>query len=120
MSGNAFNMDQSKILLFGKELYYIFTEHDTLVCLFFLSTEAFVVCQNYSPPEGYVPNMANPLLDHHYGKIFKYNGIRFLPNNKNFDSLTLYLICQFWALPIQQQIKIKCQKCGQMGKQLSD
>ncbi|XP_052821280.1 putative tRNA (cytidine(32)/guanosine(34)-2'-O)-methyltransferase isoform X2 [Mya arenaria] len=30
------------------------------------SIEAFVVCQNYSPPEGYIPNMANPLLDHHY------------------------------------------------------
>ncbi|KAJ8319942.1 hypothetical protein KUTeg_001529, partial [Tegillarca granosa] len=30
------------------------------------SIEAFVVCQNYSPPPGYVPNMSNPLLDHHY------------------------------------------------------
>ncbi|XP_026090674.1 putative tRNA (cytidine(32)/guanosine(34)-2'-O)-methyltransferase isoform X3 [Carassius auratus] len=30
------------------------------------SIEAFVVCQNYSPPEGYVPNMSNPLLDHSY------------------------------------------------------
>ncbi|XP_053379244.1 putative tRNA (cytidine(32)/guanosine(34)-2'-O)-methyltransferase [Mercenaria mercenaria] len=30
------------------------------------SIEAFVVCQGYCPPEGYVPNMANPLLDHHY------------------------------------------------------
>jgi tRNA (cytidine32/guanosine34-2'-O)-methyltransferase len=29
------------------------------------SIEAFVVCQNYSPPEGYVPNMFNPLLDNH-------------------------------------------------------
>lgn len=28
--------------------------------------EAFVVCQNYSPPDGYVPTMANPLLDHKY------------------------------------------------------
>ena len=34
--------------------------------------------------------------------------------------LTLYLICQFLALPIQQQIKIWCQKYGQMGIQLSD
>ena len=24
--------------------------------------------------------------------------------------LTLYLLCQFWACPIQQQIKIRCQK----------
>ncbi|KAG2185592.1 hypothetical protein INT44_002385 [Umbelopsis vinacea] len=30
------------------------------------SIESFIVCQNYSPPEGYVPTMANPLLDFHY------------------------------------------------------
>lgn len=30
------------------------------------SIEAFVVCQNYHPPEGYVPTMVNPLLDHEY------------------------------------------------------
>ncbi|XP_074654901.1 tRNA (cytidine(32)/guanosine(34)-2'-O)-methyltransferase-like [Tubulanus polymorphus] len=34
------------------------------------SIEAFVVCQNYSPPEGYVPNMSNPLLDNHYDADF--------------------------------------------------
>ena len=34
--------------------------------------------------------------------------------------LNLYLICQFQASPIQQQIKIWCQKYGQMGIQLSD
>ena len=34
--------------------------------------------------------------------------------------LTLYLICQFWAVPVQQQIKIRCQKYGQIGIQLSD
>ena len=34
--------------------------------------------------------------------------------------LSLYLICQFWALPIQQQVTIWCQKYGQMGIQLSD
>ena len=28
------------------------------------SIEAFVVCQNYSPPPGYSPTMLNPLLDH--------------------------------------------------------
>lgn len=33
----------------------------------FLCTEAFVVCQNYTPPKGYIPNMSNPLLDHSYG-----------------------------------------------------
>ncbi|KAL4593160.1 hypothetical protein GN956_G27004, partial [Arapaima gigas] len=30
------------------------------------SIEAFAVCQNYCPPDGYVPNMSNPLLDHCY------------------------------------------------------
>ena len=39
-------------------------------------------------------------------------------NNNKLD-LTLYLIWQFWALSIQQQIKILCQKYGQMGIQLS-
>ncbi|KAL3862001.1 hypothetical protein ACJMK2_008007 [Sinanodonta woodiana] len=34
------------------------------------SIEAFVVCQNYSPPDGYTPSMANPLLDHHYDVDF--------------------------------------------------
>ncbi|XP_057692846.1 putative tRNA (cytidine(32)/guanosine(34)-2'-O)-methyltransferase isoform X3 [Corythoichthys intestinalis] len=34
------------------------------------SIEAFVVCQNYHPPEGYVPNMSNPLLDHSYDVDF--------------------------------------------------
>ena len=26
-------------------------------------TEAFVLCQNYSPPEGYVPTIIHPMLD---------------------------------------------------------
>lgn len=30
------------------------------------SIESFVVCQNYSPPEGYIPTMVNPLLDLSY------------------------------------------------------
>ncbi|KAL8569645.1 putative tRNA (cytidine(32)/guanosine(34)-2'-O)-methyltransferase [Nucella lapillus] len=34
------------------------------------SIEAFVVCQGYSPPTDYVPNMSNPLLDHHYDVDF--------------------------------------------------
>ncbi|KAJ3596807.1 hypothetical protein NHX12_003207 [Muraenolepis orangiensis] len=34
------------------------------------SIEAFVVCQNYTPPEGYAPNMSNPLLDHSYDVDF--------------------------------------------------
>ena len=32
------------------------------------SIEAFVVCQNFHPPPGYVPTMANPLLDQKYGE----------------------------------------------------
>ena len=27
-----------------------------------------MVCQSYAPPNGYIPNMSNPLLDHHYGE----------------------------------------------------
>jgi len=34
------------------------------------SIEAFVVCQGYAPPEGYVPNMSNPLLDQQYDLNF--------------------------------------------------
>ncbi|KAJ1976988.1 putative tRNA (cytidine(32)/guanosine(34)-2'-O)-methyltransferase [Dimargaris xerosporica] len=30
------------------------------------SIESFVVCQNYTPPPGYVPTMSQPLLDHSY------------------------------------------------------
>lgn len=30
------------------------------------SIESFVVCQGYNQPEGYVPTMMNPLLDHTY------------------------------------------------------
>eukprot|EP00053_Salpingoeca_punica_P012389 m.110985 g.110985 ORF g.110985 m.110985 type:complete len:296 (+) comp15935_c0_seq2:126-1013(+) len=30
------------------------------------SIESFVVCRGYAPPAGYVPTMANPLLDHKY------------------------------------------------------
>ncbi|KAI8811018.1 FtsJ-like methyltransferase-domain-containing protein [Cladochytrium replicatum] len=31
------------------------------------SIEAFIVCQGYTPPDGYVPNMSNPILDLPYG-----------------------------------------------------
>ncbi|PIK55360.1 hypothetical protein BSL78_07730 [Apostichopus japonicus] len=37
---------------------------------FVAKVESFVVCQNYAPPKGYVPNMSNPLLDHHYDANF--------------------------------------------------
>lgn len=39
------------------------------------SIEAFVVCQNYKPPEGYVPNMVNPLLDHQYCDFNEFTGV---------------------------------------------
>ena len=39
------------------------------------SIEAFVVCQNYSPPPGYTPTMANPLLDHKYNDFNALTGV---------------------------------------------
>jgi len=32
------------------------------------SIESFVVCQNYSPPEGFIPSMIDPMLDHYYSE----------------------------------------------------
>uniref|UniRef100_A0A8C6ETP1 Putative tRNA (cytidine(32)/guanosine(34)-2'-O)-methyltransferase n=1 Tax=Marmota marmota marmota TaxID=9994 RepID=A0A8C6ETP1_MARMA len=32
------------------------------------SIEAFAVCQGYDPPEGFVPDLTRPLLDHSYGE----------------------------------------------------
>ncbi|GAB1603823.1 putative tRNA (cytidine(32)/guanosine(34)-2'-O)-methyltransferase [Argonauta hians] len=34
------------------------------------SIEAFVVCEKYCPPDGYLPNMSNPLLDQQYDVDF--------------------------------------------------
>ncbi|XP_023336117.1 putative tRNA (cytidine(32)/guanosine(34)-2'-O)-methyltransferase [Eurytemora carolleeae] len=39
------------------------------------SIEAFVVCQNYSPPTGYTPTMVNPLLDHSYTDFNQLEGV---------------------------------------------
>lgn len=39
------------------------------------SIESFVVCQNYQPPEGYTPNMINPLLDNTYCDFNQFTGI---------------------------------------------
>jgi len=39
------------------------------------SIEAFVVCQGYSPPPGYEPTMANPLLDHSYTDFDQLQGV---------------------------------------------
>ena len=42
------------------------------------------------------------------------------PKFIKYGSLTLYLICQIWALPVQQQIKMSCEQYGQTGIKLSD
>ncbi|XP_046427051.1 putative tRNA (cytidine(32)/guanosine(34)-2'-O)-methyltransferase [Neodiprion fabricii] len=39
------------------------------------SIEAFVVCKNYSPPEGYQPHMLNPLLTHEHCDFNQLTGI---------------------------------------------
>jgi len=33
------------------------------------SMEAFIVCQNYTPPAGYVPSMVNPMLGAQYSEV---------------------------------------------------
>lgn len=38
------------------------------------SIEAFVVCESYTPPEGYIPNMMNPLLDLNYDAFNQLEG----------------------------------------------
>ncbi|CAL1295832.1 unnamed protein product [Larinioides sclopetarius] len=39
------------------------------------SIEAFAVCEGYHPPEGYVPNMMNPLLDLQYDNFNQLTGV---------------------------------------------
>ncbi|KAJ3126183.1 putative tRNA (cytidine(32)/guanosine(34)-2'-O)-methyltransferase [Nowakowskiella sp. JEL0407] len=39
------------------------------------SIESFIVCQNYTPPQGYVPTMINPLLDFTYGPQNELTGV---------------------------------------------
>lgn len=36
--------------------------------LYLPPTEAFAVCQGYDPPEGFLPDLTKPLLDHSYGE----------------------------------------------------
>jgi tRNA (cytidine32/guanosine34-2'-O)-methyltransferase len=46
----------------------------------YLFSKAFVVCQQYEPPAGYVPTMVNPLLDHAYTDFNQLEGVnRFCP-----------------------------------------
>ena len=45
-------------------------------CYIILSPrQAFVVCQEYQPPPGYVPTMVNPLLDHAYTDFNQLEGV---------------------------------------------
>ncbi|KAI9091701.1 FtsJ-like methyltransferase-domain-containing protein, partial [Phlyctochytrium arcticum] len=39
------------------------------------SIEAFIVCQNYTPPAGYIPTMLNPLLDLTYDEKNELTGL---------------------------------------------
>eukprot|EP00038_Savillea_parva_P000925 m.99975 g.99975 ORF g.99975 m.99975 type:complete len:309 (+) comp10327_c0_seq5:137-1063(+) len=39
------------------------------------SIEAFVVCQGYAPPKGYIPTMDNPMLDAKYSDFNRLTGI---------------------------------------------
>jgi hypothetical protein len=34
-----------------------------------VSPESFVLCQHYTPPQGYVPTIINPMLDYQYGTL---------------------------------------------------
>jgi len=54
------------------------------------SIESFVVCQNYTPPQGYTPTMANPLLN----QDLDYSRFVYILNLKIFYCfLHLSLIC---------------------------
>jgi len=65
--------------------------------LFWFIVEAFVVCHGYSPPDGYTPNMANPLLDHQHG-----NSLNMWISHTLFffffslRKITFYGICGIW------------------------
>eukprot|EP00035_Acanthoeca_spectabilis_P025362 m.458083 g.458083 ORF g.458083 m.458083 type:complete len:339 (-) comp21420_c0_seq1:112-1128(-) len=39
------------------------------------SIEAFVVCEGYAPPDGYVPTMENPMLDSKYSDFNRLTGV---------------------------------------------
>jgi tRNA (cytidine32/guanosine34-2'-O)-methyltransferase len=39
------------------------------------SIEAFVVCQGYAPPDGYIPTMDHPMLDEKYGDFDHLTGV---------------------------------------------
>ena len=69
-------------------------------------SEAFVVCQNYNPPEGYIPNMCNPLLNNHSGILLLYIMI----NVKTPVSLKLVYFYPFVA------VAIICGVWGRVGR----
>lgn len=41
-----------------------------------LPTEAFAVCRGYDPPEGFMPDLTKPLLDHSYGESQRWGPFR--------------------------------------------
>ena len=55
-----------------------------------------------------------------FSHLFEFLCFTCLSNGSLNRILTIYLLGQFWALRIQQQIKVWFQKYGQMGIQLSD
>lgn len=69
------------------------------------SIEAFVVCQNYKPPTGYVPNMVNPLLDHQYCDFNQFTGVnRFIVPFNACGDLSAYDSDQSYPLLLENQI----------------
>jgi tRNA (cytidine32/guanosine34-2'-O)-methyltransferase len=46
-------------------------------------TESFVLCQQYTPPEGYQPTMINPMADLHYGTTAIHHGDSLQPADKD-------------------------------------
>ncbi|KAL4604935.1 hypothetical protein GN956_G25436 [Arapaima gigas] len=76
------------------------------------SIEAFAVCQNYCPPDGYVPNMSNPLLDHCYVfPIFTYGNEHWPPRGVNRPSAftaspLLSFVCSQHPRPAKDAVKL--------------
>ena len=78
----------------------------TLTSIMCVITEAFVVCQNYSPPKDYVPNMSNPLLDHHYGLYGFLVPLSTVPSWSvwfvHLSLITMVCTVPSWSLPAQR------------------
>lgn len=66
--------------------------------------EAFVVCRNYSPPQGYVPTMDNPLLDPDGGEFKGDGGGEFGGLGGGTE------VCQYLPPPLPHQFW-RCRSC---------